>query len=172
MSKIKQLQEDMYESAEQVSEEVTESTFKRVKDWNDACGKEPLEKGSEAYWKALEDQLGRIMEELQETIDKGLKQRNFEELLDGGCDLDVTVAGFNGMLNMAYQGAINSVLDNNDEKIHTVHSEALKTLAYYEQGGEHCYIHSGNKGYVVKRVSDDKIMKPYNHPRVDLTPFI
>jgi len=94
------------------------STYKRVKEWNEAAGKYPSDDPLE-FKDVLLNQLARIQEELDEAV-KAVKENNHIEMLDAACDLDVTVNGYAYLLDVKdYQGAINAVLDNNDSKLYT-----------------------------------------------------
>jgi len=150
---------------------MSKSTFERVAEWNYRCNKEPLLVGTEEYWDALELQLLRIQEELKETM-KAVHDRDLVELLDGGCDLDVTVSGLNYLSGLEYQKAINRVLSNNDVKYTTEIAYAIEASNKYTADGEDCEVQSvqdnGEIYFSVHRTSDNKIMKLLNHPKVSL----
>ena len=150
------------------------STFERVAHWNTIADKTPAEIGTDAYWAGLENQVKRIQEELDETL-KAIHERNLVEVLDGGCDLDVTVAGLNFLHGLPYEEAIDRVLSNNDVKVTQDFAVAFDAQQHYE-GLKHpieCTIsqvdEGGNRYFSVHRLKDDKIMKFLNHPQVDLT---
>ena len=67
--------------------------------------------------------------EVIEVNQKSLDHWN-QEILDAGCDLDVVVAGTNFISGHDYQGAINSVLDNNDVKYTHILDDASAALAH------------------------------------------
>ncbi len=148
------------------------STFERVSEWNEAAGKIPAERGTEAYWLALENQIERIQEELDETL-KAVQERDLVEVLDGGCDLDVTVAGLNFLTDLPYDKAIGRVLDNNDVKLTISIDEAEDAQRHYDGLGIECDVITVTVDdatfYSVHRTKDDKIMKLLDHPRVDLS---
>lgn len=154
-----------------------ESTYKVVSRWNEAAGKIPAEKGTPEYWKTLENQVDRIQEELDETKE-AIANRDLVELLDGGCDLDVTVAGLNFLTDLPYEEAISRVLANNEAKLTTDFDEADDAVRHYE-GLAHpipCYVVTvtvdDETYYSVHREFDDKIMKLLDHPRVSLKDLV
>lgn len=161
----------------EINELKQKSTFERVAYWNTIADKTPSEVNSESYWAALENQVGRIQEELDETL-KAIRERNPVEVLDGGCDLDVTVAGLNFLHGLPYEEAIDRVLSNNDVKVTTDFEVAYDTQKHYETLHHpiECTIsqvdEGGNRYFSVHRLKDDKIMKLLNHPRVDLTDLV
>ena len=119
------------------------NTFERVSTWNTLCGKDAEVIGTPEYFASLVNQGKRIQEELDEyflavdacqrlantdngqtiqikgesvTVDDDLREHWMVEILDAGCDLDVTVAGANYLAGHQYGDAIGRVLSNNDEK--------------------------------------------------------
>lgn len=60
-----------------------------------------------------------------------------QEVLDGGCDMDVTVAGLNFLSGHNYGPAIQSVLANNDAKYTPNKAHAEKSLLLYPRGTTH-----------------------------------
>jgi len=168
------------------------TTFDRVAKWNDECGKSAPERDDPERKSILLKQLERIQEELDETVLAVMKGDDVEAL-DGGCDLDVTVSGFNYMLNMDYSGAINAVLDNNDDKIYDSGDHAIafhRAVELSESTGEEHRVDVTVSGDVdvngldlqdlldmdakfsVHRVRDNKVCKPNGFVGVDLTPFV
>ena len=122
-----------------------------------------------------------------------------QEVLDAGADLDVVVAGLNFLSGHNYDGAIDAVLSNNDAKYtpdidfanislqeyntdgtetHTIKkvrvdlSDTNKDEAHSQ--GYNTFVSNGRLQsfvYSIHRISDDKICKLLNHPKVDLAPF-
>lgn len=150
-------------------------TFEQVSIWNQKADKSPEEVGTEEYWKSLENQLERIQEEVDETRE-AIGNRDLKGVVDGGCDIDVTSAGLNYLVNGAQDQAMQAVLDNNDLKVTEDYCEAFDTQGVYQSKGLDCGIHEaeveGKKWYSVHRMSDDKILKLLGHPKVDLSEFI
>lgn len=154
---------------------MSKSTFTRVAEWNKRCNKEPLEKGTDAYWDALDNQVARIQEELDEARE-AIAIRSNIELLDAGCDLNVVVSGLNFLAGGSYDEAIDRVLSNNELKYTTDADEALQTAEMYSNRKMECEVQSvvdeGEVYHSVHRVSDNKIMKLKGHPTVTLSDLI
>lgn len=148
------------------------STYKKVAKWNEKCGNVPLTAGTEAYYNNVLNQLKRIAEELNETIEAA-NSKNLLELVDGGLDLDVVVAGLNYIIGADYDSGISRVLTNNDLK----HTKSIKIarnwLTFHADNGVDATIHSSQVGsstyHCVRRNEDGKILKYGNFPKVDLT---
>jgi len=160
-----------------------------VANWNASCGKLPQELNTDAYWDALSKQAERIQEELTETIDKGINARNFKELVDGICDLDVTVSGLGYLSGLNVLGAMEAVLENNNLKMTLDKAKAEEELQFYiDKFGEDSHVIVEVEGqtdhplvpdqmidvtiYSIHRVSDDKVCKFSDHPEVDLSEFL
>jgi len=152
------------------------TTFNNVKLFNEIWGKTPPVIGSDEYWAALDNQAKRIQEELDETV-RAIANRDMNEVLDGGCDLDVVVSGFNFLHGHEYQGAINAVCGENHTKytIDYGFAEASFNELYNGNTESHCIVctHVGGiPRYSIHRNSDDKVCKLLNHPKIDLNEFI
>lgn len=153
---------------------MTASTFDRVKEFNIKAGKKLSPIGSVEYWTAIENQYQRIIEELQETY-RAIKERDLVKMLDGGCDLDVTVSGYNYLTGASYKDAIKAVLDNNDLKTTTDKDLIAKTLEELYNNDEYHVHNEEQEGvvyYTILRNSDNKIMKLLDHPEVGLTGLV
>lgn len=153
-----------------------ESTQERVAQWNTIVGKQPPAVGTHDYWTALKEQADLIQEELTELYE-AIKEKDITEVVDAGCDLDVVVSGLNYLSGSNYGGAITAVLDNNDLKWTTNRDNAYATAEAYEDRGVDCWVSEylsdgGDYFYAIRRASDGKVMKPFKHPKVDLTPFV
>ena len=77
------------------------STFNSVSFWNEACSKVPPLPGTDAYWEALENQAMRCLEEVLE-IQEAIVNRDVNNLIKEGCDLDVVTCGFNYLAGADY----------------------------------------------------------------------
>lgn len=154
---------------------MSRSTFTRVAEWNKRCNKSPAVLGSDQYWTDLENQLKRIQEELDEAFE-AVAIKNMPELLDAGCDLDVTVSGLNFLSGFRYDTAIDRVLTNNDEKYTTDADVAMETSEMYSSRGMPCEVQSvvddGEVYHSVHRIKDNKIMKFRGHPTVELEDLV
>lgn len=117
---------------------------------------------------SVDCQLEFIREELNETMD-GYAFQNSVELLDGACDLFVTVAGLLQKLEMNgfnVQEALKRVNDNNLSK--------FPKIAEYEANPEICPrssepLDAEDDRVVFKREYDGKVMKPTNFVAVDIS---
>lgn len=111
-------------------------------------------------------QLSYITEELGETL-VAFEDNNKIELLDGACDLYVTVMGLLQKLRkQGYNvvGALQSVNDNNMSKYSTEPSESLPDGFTETYNAEY-------RMYVIKD-SRGKISKPEGFQAVDLSDFV
>jgi hypothetical protein len=118
---------------------------------------------------SVESQLYFIHEELNETW-KATEDFEAIELLDGACDLFVTISGLMQKLEVAgfdVGEALKRVCENNLSKFPTVTACLEAPDGLLPKGTTCCP--SAYSGYVVfKRNSDGKIMKPTNFVSVDL----
>ena len=142
--------------------------YQRVADWNKNCCKTPKVFNSDEYWTSLEYQLSRVEEELHETR-LAIENRDLNEVLDGGIDMDVTVAGFNYLAGFNYPEESEKVLRNNDLKYTKFEYHIYDTLEVNEWSLDDYEIKvSPERLLSIHRKSDDKIMKLLNHPKVKL----
>lgn len=165
-------------------------TSKRVAKWNADADKHPVPIGNSERKQTLLNQLDRIQEELKEAY-SAVYAGDELECLDAGCDLDITVSGYNYLLDHDYDGAINAVLDNNDTKLympHEIHDAALDAAVLSRSSGEeHSVRASAQKDltgndiesleecgvvFSVHRDRDDKVCKPPGFIDVDLKSFL
>lgn len=146
-------------------------TFNRVVDFNTKANKLPTKAGSKEYWLAIENQYKRIEEELNELLE-AIQERNIEEVVDAGADLDVVVAGLNFLSGSDYTSVITAVLDNNDLKITQDASKADNWKVFNNDNGIDCRVVETNGYYTVQRNEDNKVLKYGNFPKVDLKEFL
>lgn len=148
--------------------------FNYLKGWNENADYSPA-----TMSQLIEGQLLRIQEELKETF-KAHSEKDDVEILDGAVDILVTAVGLIQLLSRTETdvlGAMQEVARNNLMKFTEVLSKAEETRDYYKSKGEDCEIHTvykDDKGtiYAVLRKSDGKLMKPINHPRVELSKYL
>lgn len=149
------------------------STYKKVRVWNARCGNNPVPAGTEEYYANVLNQLKRVAEELNETIEAA-HQKDLLGVIDGGLDLDVTVAGLNYLVGADYDAGIKLVLDNNELKYTKSKKKAANWVFFHEDNGVDVYLQETIIGsqtyYCVKRNEDGKILKYGNFPKVDLIP--
>lgn len=144
--------------------------------WNLKCAKKPAPIFTPEYWKALENQAERILEEAQELV-TAIKERDRKETVDALADLQYVLDGAIFQSQHDHEGAMKAVCENNDLKYSTSRSEAEQWAGDIEKKtGDSVHVAAGDfegrNYYSVHRDSDSKIMKPVGHPKVDLTPFI
>ncbi|AEJ81329.1 phosphoribosyl-ATP pyrophosphohydrolase [Erwinia phage Rouille] len=141
--------------------------------WNIRAGLNAAKRYSPEYWKALENQAERMMEELKETI-QAIRERDALGLIDGQVDMDFVLQGFTYLSQLDHETGLKRVCDNNDLKITEDAGTALRWLDEHNEKDPQtaCEVVgtevNGKVYYTVHRLSDNKIMKPVNHPTVTL----
>ncbi len=107
-----------------------------------------------------------------------LPERTTEQMLDNPFivkSLEVSLALVRD-LPVDFIGAQQAVNDNNASKYVASEAVAAQSVAHYAAKGEEVVAHSssylGAPVFVLKRTSDDKIMKPVGFVSVELAPFI
>lgn len=75
------------------------STFRRVSEWNKVCSKPSSAVGAIDFSEIILNQIQRISEEVQEFSAAAFNHDEIK-ILDGACDIDVTVAGLMYMVDM------------------------------------------------------------------------
>ena len=122
----------------------------------------------------IDSQVKLIEEEVQEARD-GVTANSAAEVLDGA--IDVLVTAFGLLQKLEYAGidtskALSLIAENNMQKFTSDIDIAKATVQKYKhEGVETYYIPFGNL-YVIKRFSDNKIMKPIGFKSVDLSECI
>lgn len=120
--------------------------------------------------KSVAAQIDFIKEELEETYSANFLGIDAVELLDGACDLFVTVSGLMQKLEAAgfdVEGALRCVCDNNLMKFPTM-AEVFEAEDNLAPLGTPCGVNFVEGRAVFKRVTDSKIMKPRNFVAVNL----
>lgn len=119
-----------------------------------------------------------LLEEVKETKDAALIH-DWVEVLDGVADIMYVAAYLRDLLESVgcdVTGAFNAVCDNNDEKFTTSLELANEWKKEKEDVGVATYIanveYEGVVYYTVRRISDLKVIKYNDFPKVDLLPFI
>ena len=126
----------------------------------------------------FKDQLKLIQSELKEMED-GINNNNIEEILDGFLDVFVTNAGIGQKLQrlgVDIYKAARLVADNNYSKFISGNQYPTleATLKNYIGQGVNVYAIYDivSESFVVKRASDDKVMKPIDFKSVNLEEVI
>lgn len=132
----------------------------------------------EKMWEALESAAKRVLEEAEEMLEAA-KNRDILEYLDGLVDVKYTEAHSQLLLEVLGIDVVSAgeeVCKNNNLKFFTSLDEAKATAEHYNMQGQECYVegvnYEGESLLVVKRIEDNKVMKPVNHPSPDIRTFI
>ena len=129
--------------------------------------------------KMLKGQLDRVKEELDEAYE-ALETHDESETLKESVDILVTAMGLVQILEMLGTDVMHACFDvsrNNLSKYTEVEEEALSTVEYYKGKGEDCSVFvvgADDEGsiYGVRRNSDGKLMKPKDHPRLEMSSYL
>lgn len=129
--------------------------------------------------KMLKGQLDRIKEELDEAYE-ALENKDESETLKESVDILVTSMGLVQILELIGTDIMRACFDvsrNNLNKYTEVEEEALSIVEYYKGKGEDCSVFvAGSDGtgsiYGVRRNSDGKLMKPKDHPRLEMSGYL
>lgn len=157
------------------------SGYTAVDAFNRSCGNNPDLTPPDRVLINIANQCKRVAEEVEETYDAAIAG-DLQEILDGGADILVTAYGLVAQIQALVgdvAGALNDVCHNNSLKYSESIEEARVWLEWYDSQydpnelGQQYYIassaHDGILWHCIKRISDNKIMKPPHHPKVDLT---
>jgi len=134
------------------------------------CVVPPLELG------ALEQQLAALAK--QAELLSGMTKRTSAELRDNPFIVDCLQLSLALVrdLPVDFIGAQQAVNENNASKYVADEEHAAESVQHYAAKGEEVVAHRssylGNEVFVLKRTSDDKIMKPVGFVAVDLAPYI
>jgi hypothetical protein len=151
--------------------------YERTVLFNQLAGKNPpTNPDSIEFTRAMLKQIERVQEELNELKD-AINVNDKEGIIDGVVDINVCSLYMGEMLFEAgykIDGACLEVARNNLTKITEDYSIACKSAEQY--GESYCYIDTvkfnGGYYYSVKRVDDDKILKPINYTSVSLKGYL
>jgi len=121
----------------------------------------------------IQAQLAELAEQAE-----NLPERSVAQMLDNPLivkSLEVSLALVRD-LPVDFIGAQQAVNDNNASKYVASEAVAQESVAHYAAKGEEVVAHAssylGKPVFVLKRTSDDKIMKPVGFVSVELAPFI
>jgi phosphoribosyl-ATP pyrophosphohydrolase len=147
--------------------------YDRVIRFNKLANK--LEKNVLTWEKDWKNQLGLVKEEFQELI-VATEDNNLEGIIDGLADVFVTYSKLLHLVKLKgvdIDEALQLVCENNMTKIISDVDVAEQTMLHYQQQGLACYVdkYEGGLGvyYTVKRLQDQKILKPLGFKSVDLS---
>lgn len=131
----------------------------------------------EVSWEDFKNQQSRLLEEVNE-ITEALNSKDIVETLDGVVDVMVVSLGMAAklaMLGVDVGEAFRRVAENNLSKFPKDEQTAIDTVEFYktEKQTETYYTKSDCADcYVIRRKSDNKIMKPKGYQSVDLSDLI
>jgi hypothetical protein len=153
------------------------SFYERTVLFNQLAGKvASQDPDSNQFRQDMINQIERVEEELKE-LKEAVETNDKLKILDGVVDVNVCSLYMGELLFEAgykIDGANLAVANNNLTKITENHSIAATTVEKY--GEESCYIDSvirdGTIYYCVKRLLDNKILKPSNYVSVSLGKFL
>lgn len=151
-----------------------------VRKFNTIAGKlsPDLVDNPEKMWEALLGSAERAYEEAKEMLEAA-KNKDIKEFLDGLVDVKYTEAHAQLLLEMLgvdVIGAGEEVCKNNNMKFFNILDDAMTTARTYSTQDQECreeeVVYEGERLYVVKRVKDNKVMKPIGHPSPMIEEFI
>lgn len=149
----------------------------RVTRFNYICGNAPTMGSDQEYWKQLENQAERVLEEAQEMYNAVLAG-DIVKVLDGHLDVKYTNEYIDDLLTVEavnVRASWEAVCDNNDSKFTPSYSYAMDSKEWHESEGIECYIDSGvyegETFYCVRRHCDNKILKPIHFKAVELEQY-
>lgn len=155
-----------------------QQNFERVVQWNKKCGIKFQEYNTFEWHKALKLQCDLLVEESQEALE-GIEYDNYVELLDGVCDSLVIISYLIAQLEDAgfdVEGAMESVLSNNDKKIFNSYFEAVEAKEKLEERDDKEYFIQtstcNNLEFYTILNEKGKIQKYVDFPKVDLSEFV
>lgn len=155
-----------------------ESFYEKVNLMNHLTKKE-LSEGAclGEFFHVVKNQAERVLEEAKETIEAS-EDADIAGVLDGVVDILVTALPLIKMAETVgydVEGAMHAVADNNLTKLTKNYSVAFNTVNKFNKHSRVAYIdeiiYNGEKVYCVKRIEDDKYLKPEGYVSVDLTEY-
>lgn len=122
---------------------------------------------------SVEAQLDALARKIELLPERSLEQMRNNSLIVESLELSLALVRD---LPVDFLGAQQAVNANNTSKYVTSEVVANESVAHYASKGEAVVAHAssylGSPVFVLKRTSDDKIMKPVGFVGVDLAPFI
>ena len=148
-------------------------------DFNHKAGNKLHTYGTLEFWRSLENQCSYMVEESHEGLDSA-KMNDAIESVDALADeLFVLAWKIEQMQRAGFdiEGALHAVVENNMKKVYNSFYEACSAKEQLELVKEDEFfvetsVYNGLPFYTVRRLSDNKIMKPVDFEKVNLEPFI
>lgn len=136
---------------------------------NSLIGNPEYHPSTDEFFNSVANQIGIVQEEVSEALDEAVDQ-DLEKLTKEVADVMVTSIGL--LQKLQRSGVpIDEVLDRiceaNLRKFHRDPDEANKTVEFYNEKGIETFVRvvtltNGEEYYAVIRVTDNKMLKPYN----------
>lgn len=132
------------------------------------------------YLQGVDTQLPVILEEVLE-LDAALEKVDDVEILDGGVDSFVTIVGLIQKMEKGgfnFVDALLNVCYNNLSKYTSTEVEALERISEYKKQKENTPVElfkhdrEASVWYGMRNSVTGKILKPVDHPKPDLTPYV
>lgn len=128
--------------------------------------------GTSPNFQLSKERIELIQEELSELIE-AFKNQDHVEVADAYLDIIFVCLGgmiLHGVPNI--EEMFNEVCLSNLSKSDSTHEDALISLKQYENKGVDAYIEKKSDDcYLIKRTSDDKILKSHKYTPVDLKKY-
>lgn len=152
--------------------------YNHVVKWNKKCNVQDHHYDTVEFWRAVQLQTNLLVEEATEAQDAA-KAYDPVELLDGAIDQLVILSKFIDMLDQSgfdVEGAMQKVLDNNDEKVFNSYYEAVEAKEKLELRDDVEYwidtsVVDGIPYYSIKDMNG-KVRKHVNFKAVDLGEYV
>ncbi|XAO54272.1 phosphoribosyl-ATP pyrophosphohydrolase-like protein [Yersinia phage vB_YenM_P778] len=146
-----------------------------VRALNIKMGNAPLEPHTDAWWTSLTNQAGFLLEETKEVIE-AIQLKDKTNIMKEIADVQVVLDGLIYLAGHDHDAVMEAVCANNDLKVTTDMQLAMKRAWDIDNTGDNVYInradYQGKAYFTVKRVADNKMMKPVDLPKVDMGQFL
>lgn len=154
------------------------SVKESVKKFNHIKGTPPVSIDGDvgAFWKSVQQQAALVLEEAKEQYEAAMN-KDIIDVVDGAADVAYTQTFMDVMLEevgVDLSKAKSLVCENNDQKftLDQVFARRSATSYLLHNPGEQAYVdeawYDGLFYYVVKRKSDDKVLKLIGHQSPDI----
>lgn len=152
--------------------------MKDIKEFTDKCYLFNKVAGKDNLFdkQSIQEQVNLIKEEVNET-QEGLDNNDLMELADGAIDVLVTTLGLIQKLEalgIDMNKAASIIADNNLSKFTKDYRVVESTIKHYMGKSEQVYpvFYNPEKLYAIKRLSDNKVMKPVGFVSADISSCI
>lgn len=150
----------------------------RVTRFNVICGNAVTMGTDLEYWRQVKEQAARILEEAIE-MNTAAQEEDYQGVIDGWGDVKYTNEYMDDILKAAgvdTKKVFDTIASNNDQKFTTSYTYAVESKECLEENSVECYLdnttYEGVLYFVVRRNSDNKILKLKHHESPDLSVFV